>query len=131
MWRVLAVAICANFPLSAPSLAGEKTAPPVKAEGPTVPKGGPPSKAAIDAWIQQLGDARFSVREAAKRALLAAGPHAMAAVLQAAKSMDLEVKRRAEGLARQIEANAAKVLEGFGASLERRANGSVSKLDFY
>src|SRR5436190_23952044 len=81
------------------------------AEGASVAKGDPPSKDAIDTWIRQLGDPRYTVRESAKRALITAGPHAMAAVLQAAKSLELEVKRRAVDIAKQIEVNAAKELE--------------------
>jgi Leucine-rich repeat (LRR) protein len=91
----------------------------------------PPSERAIGEWVEQLGDADFSTREAAQRALVAAGPYAMAAVLEAAKSDDLEVKRRAEEAAAQIETNAAKVFERLGADVQyRKEDGSVFSISF-
>ncbi len=97
-------------------------APPEKAK--------PPSEQAIAQWIKELGDESFAVRESAGRALIAAGPDAMAAVGEAVKSKDAEVKRRAASIAERIEANAAQALKKFGADVQSRQNGSVFVVEF-
>lgn len=112
------------FAMAFPVPSGGDSGPPSSA------KKEPPTARQIRAWIDQLGDADFDKREAAEAALLAAGPHAMAAVLAATKSTDREVARRAGELAVAIEDNAAKVLEAFGANVQRRKDGKVYSVDF-
>lgn len=62
----------------------------------------PASAAQIDAWVRQLGDADFQVRETATREL-AQRPEAAAAVRRAAASADAEVARRATDILRLLE----------------------------
>lgn len=89
-----------------------------------------PTEAMLRAWVADLGAADFDVRERGEKNLLAAGPHAMAFVLPAVKSADAEVARRAEGIAKEAENNAAKVLEDLGGAVSRRKDGSVRGVDF-
>jgi hypothetical protein len=56
----------------------------------------------ITKLIAQLGSSDFQEREEATRALKAVGAPALAALRQAAKSPDPEVRQRADGLAQQI-----------------------------
>jgi hypothetical protein len=63
----------------------------------------PPSDAVIDRLIGQLGDARFSLREAATKSLLEVGEPALERLRKARASTEAEVKRRASLLVRQIE----------------------------
>ena len=90
-----------------------------------------PTEAMLRAWVADLGAADFDVRERGEKNLLAAGPHAMAFVLPAVKSGDREVARRAEGIAKEAENNAAKVLEDLGGKVSRRNDGSVSHVTFH
>jgi membrane-associated protease RseP (regulator of RpoE activity) len=53
------------------------------------------SAEAIGEWIGQLGAEQFEVREAASRALAAAGPAALGPLAEAARGGDLEVASRA------------------------------------
>src|SRR5262249_24522619 len=55
-----------------------------------------PSREQIAQWIKELGDGKFAVREEASKKLYNAGAAAEAALVQAAKSDDAEVRRRAE-----------------------------------
>ncbi|HKI33457.1 MAG TPA: hypothetical protein VKA46_16500 [Gemmataceae bacterium] len=59
----------------------------------------PPSKEQIAQWVKDLGDNSFDVRETASQKLWEAGEAAEAAVLEAARSGDAEVARRAGELA--------------------------------
>src|SRR5262249_6073895 len=52
----------------------------------------------IATWVRQLGDNEFPVREEATRRLWEAGRVAEAAVTEAARSEDAEVRRRAAGI---------------------------------
>jgi hypothetical protein len=68
---------------------------------PAADKGDKPAAPTADQiaqWIQQLGDNRFSKREEASRQLWAAGSAAEAALLEAGKSEDVEVARRARDI---------------------------------
>ena len=66
------------------------------AAGAERPAGEAPSPEQVRAWIGELGDARFAVREQAQQQLLAAGPAAEAALKQAAgQTADAEVQSRA------------------------------------
>ena len=72
-------------------------------------------KAAADApgdLVQQLGSKSFAAREQATRALDAMGAAALPALRQAAGSRNLEIRRRAAGLLRNVErrVEAAKLL---------------------
>src|SRR4051794_12024947 len=58
--------------------------------------------AAIDANIKKLGDAEFTVREAAEKALLDSGKAAGNALQAATKSSDAEVAQRARNLLEKI-----------------------------
>jgi RNA polymerase sigma factor (sigma-70 family) len=58
--------------------------------------------------VRQLGSERFAEREQAVKELDKLGPPALAALREAAKSTDPEVKRRAAGLARNIEERQAR-----------------------
>jgi hypothetical protein len=57
----------------------------------------------LKALIAKLGDADFKVREAAQKDLVGAGPAALDALEQAAKSDDAEVKQRAAEAIKQIK----------------------------
>jgi tetratricopeptide (TPR) repeat protein len=57
-----------------------------------------PTAQQIAQWIEQLGDNKFSVREAASKKLWAAGSAAESALEEAAKSEDAEVARRARDI---------------------------------
>jgi tetratricopeptide (TPR) repeat protein len=59
----------------------------------------PPTKEQIARWITELGDERFAVRERASKQLWEAGEAAESAVVEAMKSSDVEVSRRARSLA--------------------------------
>jgi tetratricopeptide (TPR) repeat protein len=59
----------------------------------------PPTADQIARWIKDLGDNNFDVRETASRRLWEAGEAAEAAVMEALKSGDAEVVRRASDLA--------------------------------
>src|SRR5437660_1272196 len=54
--------------------------------------------------VEQLGSDEFAKREQATQALEAIGQAALPALRKAARSPDLEVRRRAEALLRKIEA---------------------------
>lgn len=56
----------------------------------------------IAQWIDQLGSRRFSAREKASKQLLAAGRSVIEPLKRALVHPDLEVRRRAEGLLRQL-----------------------------
>jgi hypothetical protein len=57
----------------------------------------------VERLVQHLGSQRFTEREAAMRALEALGAPALSALRKAFAGTDLEVRRRAETLLRQIE----------------------------
>lgn len=63
-------------------------------------------KTKIENLIKQLGDTEFKVREEATKQLSELGAVALAELKEATKSEDVEVKTRAEKLARQIEQSA-------------------------
>jgi uncharacterized protein (TIGR03067 family) len=66
----------------------------------------------IDLLIRQLGSSQFAEREAASRRLEAIGETALEALRKAAKSNDVEVRRRAEQVIEAIEAKDYDRLEG-------------------
>ncbi len=74
--------------------------------------GDKPDAGQVARWIDRLGSARYVERERASKALEAVGVPALAALRKAARSADLEVRRRAEVLVDRIEkqAEAAAVL---------------------
>ncbi|HZT78852.1 MAG TPA: hypothetical protein VFA26_01415, partial [Gemmataceae bacterium] len=61
-----------------------------------------PTRAQIAQWVKDLGDNNFEVREAASKRLWQAGEAAEPAVLEALKSDDAEVRRRAGELAEKF-----------------------------
>jgi tetratricopeptide (TPR) repeat protein len=63
----------------------------------------PPTKDQIARWIKELGDDDFATRERASKGLWQAGPAAESAVLEALKSSDAEVVRRATVLAAKFK----------------------------
>jgi hypothetical protein len=63
----------------------------------------PPSDAAIDRLIGQLGDTKYSTRDAATKSLLEIGEPALERLRKARTSTDAEVRRRSAQLVRQIE----------------------------
>jgi tetratricopeptide (TPR) repeat protein len=63
----------------------------------------PPTKEQIARWIMELGDEQFAVRERATKQLWVAGEAAESAVLEAVKSSDVEVSRRAKSLAEKFK----------------------------
>ncbi len=65
---------------------------------PRQPQATKPDRAKIAAWVTQLGDNDFDKREEASRKLWEAGEFAEAALQEAVKSTDPEVKRRAQEL---------------------------------
>jgi len=89
-----------------------------------------PSERAIRQWVRQLGDQDFQVREMATQALIKAGPYAIEAVREAARSSDAEVRRRALEIAKQIEDGSAKALEALGASVQRGSDGVIRVVSF-
>jgi WD40 repeat protein len=81
--------------------AGPPTPPPapeIIALPPPIPRRRPAGDKEIAAWIKQLAADDSKVREAAGRALEEVGPPALAALAEAAKNPDAEVRRRAEKL---------------------------------
>lgn len=56
----------------------------------------------IEQWIQMLGSRRYALREKAGTRLLAIGKPAMSALKEALDHEDLEVRRRARGLLKQL-----------------------------
>lgn len=62
----------------------------------------PPSPAEIAAWVAQLGDDDFTVREAAEEALAGAGFAAFDLLFEAVHDPDLEIASRAEYLLRRL-----------------------------
>src|SRR5687767_229900 len=61
------------------------------------------SRAEVDAWVKQLGDDSFAVREEASGKLRAAGKAAWAALVQASKQDDPEVRNRARSILDNIQ----------------------------
>jgi len=83
------------FGLTATVVHGDPPATPTEQEQPL-------SRAQIDKWIQQLGDAKIRTRDRATKALIAAGVPAARAVWKAAtESKDAEVRIRAMQAARE------------------------------
>jgi tetratricopeptide (TPR) repeat protein len=90
-----------------------------------------PTKDQIAQWVKDLGDASFEVRERASRQLWEAGEAAEAAVLEATRSSDAEVARRAGELADKFRwgiypNTPAKVVELVGRYREADANGKLA-----
>jgi hypothetical protein len=65
----------------------------------------------IEQLVQQLGDGRFRVREAAQRKLLTIGRSAVPALRAALTSDDLEVKARARDILRQMQTSIEYLLD--------------------
>jgi predicted Zn-dependent protease len=90
-----------------------------------------PTKDQIAQWVKDLGDANFEVRERASRQLWEAGEAAEAAVLEATRSSDAEVARRAGELADKFRwgiypNTPPKVVELVGRYREADANGKLA-----
>jgi tetratricopeptide (TPR) repeat protein len=90
-----------------------------------------PTKDQISQWVKDLGDANFEVRERASRQLWEAGEAAEAAVLEATRSSDAEVARRAGDLADKFRwgiypSTPPKVVELVGRYREADANGKLA-----
>jgi hypothetical protein len=94
-------------------LSGSRPTP--GAPGSVLKDGDPPSASGrlsvkpeqIAAWIKELGDESFAVREQAGKALVEAGRSALEALTEALKDPDPEIRRRAAEVAERIEINAA------------------------
>ena len=71
----------------------------------------PPQADRIAALIEQLGDTKFRVREAAMRGLIALGRPAIPALRQALKSGDLEVRMRARMVLDKIQTGMAFLID--------------------
>ncbi len=73
-----------------------------------------PDERAVSRLIGQLGSRKYAEREAAARKLAAVGEPALPALRRAARTAELEIRRRAEQLVRRIEveAEAARLLAG-------------------
>jgi hypothetical protein len=84
--RIILAALVILF--TPPSLHAQQTTPPAV--------GGKIDEQRIATLVKQLGDAEFSVREAAQKQLLQIGEPAETAVAEAARSFDVEVSRRAK-----------------------------------
>jgi hypothetical protein len=74
--------------------------------GPAAPSE-PSLCAPVRSLIEQLGDTRFEMREAADRALAAAGPAVLPELRKSANHSDAEVRRRLQGLIPALERAAA------------------------
>jgi hypothetical protein len=61
-------------------------------------------------WIAEFASPLAATREAAAKALIAAGPRVMPEIYEALESRDAEVRKRAEFVAQALEARAAKHL---------------------
>jgi hypothetical protein len=82
--------------------------------GPAQVPAGKHDEGAVQRLIRQLGSRKYAEREVAARKLAAVGESALPALRRAARTADLEIRRRAEQLVHQIEveAEAARLLAG-------------------
>ena len=100
--EVLSIDLATGKVASRTAVAERRAAGPFVAEA-VLPKGADLTAARIATLLSQLGSDRPTTREAATRALEAAGPAALDALRRAATGDDPEVRRRASLLARGID----------------------------
>jgi HEAT repeat protein len=91
--------------------------------------------AKLKKWISELGDDSFDVRETASKQLIAMGLLARAALREATRDPDLEVRRRAERCLENIEKDSANRMQVSAAAVRvlkaRRTAGALAVLFAY
>ena len=93
----------------------------------TTPKLAEQQAAFARKWIAQLGDAKFAVREAAAKNILALGPAVLGLLVESTEAKDLEIRTRARALMQGVlESELRAALRGYQDTIAKKQADDLS-----